>query len=273
MIEAALTVPILLGILFIFVWGAYLWNARISFFAAVDNAPRLALTRSNQDRTGTPGGTIGDLSTFALGAPDSVPVGFEKALFNDPNGGLPPALMLQAELFYDANTVPGLSLPASPGRFRAGFPGPGGSPVASIYHYALAFVHMAMAESVGQGLLKYPCNPYQDSDSNNIPDPETDGCLACIFLDSTGNSSVNRSAPAGGFQLSALPFPPASTYTYTAQCMDPGSCPIISPYPPDRLILECHYRPAGFITGTIYGLLRMAGAANFGVWVERASVL
>lgn len=162
LVELALSIPLLIAGIFIFIWIGTVWNARSALTYALGNATRLAITRGNQDVVG--GALISDIQSWVDG--------------NSPSPGLERLLSSPSEVgtyqaFYNSsatNPVFGLNLDQMP----------------AVYAYTLAYINETMRKSVGQG-VRFPC----DADA---PPDVGEGCLSCTFLNPV-QPKLNASDP------------------------------------------------------------------------------
>jgi len=209
LVELALVLPLFMAAVLFFMWFGLSLNARSSVISSVNSGVRLAITRG-----------------------DSILMG-EVDLINEiqnwltPAGGNPPfpVILFSAEFsaqqamdqydLWTGNVFPGNNLEDLPPK----------------YLYALAYVYEHMKLSVGEGAVRYPCDPNLSEAQGGGP-----GCLMCRFLNGGGDQPLG----VGEHRVCADDL---------AECVPPVN----------ELGLECQYSSPRTILQVVNGIIRGAG--------------
>ena|GEM_PF-4386367 len=156
LVETVIILPLVLVVLLILLWFGVMQNAKASLTQAVNNAVRLALTRSVLTTQASP--ILGTVDAWHNGESDDQSV--NNILFSyppDPNDPLAALNQKVAEMFDESGNGQELKdLPLT-------------------YAYSMAYLNQALQLSIGPS-VRFPCEPI---DAAGVV---REGCVNCSFL-------------------------------------------------------------------------------------------
>lgn len=149
LLEAILTIPLIILLVLFFIWFATLVNARAGLMSTIENGIRAAATRGRVDLTGSE--LLPEITDWRCGATNAPSGALQKLLFSKE---FLPELPIDVYDSWNSHLTPQLR----------------DLPLHNLY--ALIYILEGMKGTIGSS-LRYPCDPASDAGA---------GCLKCFFL-------------------------------------------------------------------------------------------
>lgn len=165
MIELAITLPIFMGLIFLFIFMAFMWNAKTTLDSAVSNGVRLAFTRGDVGLVGHE--LIRDIENYsASGTMSKRLTGMLSSKAEGP----------YADVYYKSMSLEifGRSFERLPQR----------------YIYAMVYTMRGLTAGMGGALMRFPCDTRPTTRASQ-------GCVMCRFINPSTKTD-RRGAPQMG---------------------------------------------------------------------------
>lgn len=201
LVEFAIVFPFFVFFIFFIIYIVLIWNAKLAMQSSIANGVRLAFTRGDRSLVGKD--LIPDIGAFATSG----------AMSNR----LTAMLSTPQEAPFALGYYNGMSFSIFNRSFQS---------LPERYIYAMVYTMQGISAGVGEGLMRFPCDP-------NQPVGVSQGCVACKYL-----HPVTRDTTAGVPQMGAPDF----DWSY--------------------LGIKCEYRPSNAIAGPVYGLLELLSPSS-----------